>query len=261
MKYLKRYSRSITILLAVFLVMNVIPVLFGAALNDDSGQVQVPLVVDVSYAVAGVEFAFEYSSGLEFVSYEKSPVVSSAINTPVAVRDGRTYLGFYNVDNRYVPENGKLDCGHLIFNRSSNGSQSVKLIEIKLVQIIDKDTTRSTLLAPVEIKISPESNTENSTTNTNNNNSSNNGGDDAVLSSGTKSSSIVDGDSVSSSDAKNSPVNDDDDKGILSPDSKGSSVDDSKDGGLSVNFWVVVFVVLVVVICGVGVFVFSKKTC
>gem|GEM_PF-1029568 len=259
MKYLKRYSRSITILLAVFLVMNVIPVSFGTALNDDSGQVQVPLVVDVSYAVAGIEFAFEYSSGLEFVSYEKSPVVSSAINTPVVVRDGRTYLGFYNVDNRYVPENGKLDCGHLIFNRSSNDSQSVKLIEIKLVQIIDKDTTRSTLLAPVEIKISPESNTENSTTNTNNNSSSNNGGDGAVLSSGTKSSSIAaDGDSVSSSDAKNSPVNNDD-KGILSPDSKGSSVDDSKDVGLSVNFWVVVFVVLVVVICGVGVFVFLKK--
>ncbi|MCL2173375.1 MAG: hypothetical protein FWB84_07055, partial [Candidatus Bathyarchaeota archaeon] len=68
----------------------------------------------------------------------------------------------------------------------------------------------------------------------------------------------ADGDSVSSSDAKNSPVNNDD-KGILSPDSKGSSVDDSKDVGLSVNFWVVVFVVLVVVICGVGVFVFLKK--
>ena len=263
MKHLKRYSYSVGLLLTAFLLMAVIPISFGAPLND--GQVQVPLIVDVSYAIAGAEFAFEYSAGLEFVSYEKSAVVSSAMNTPVVVKNGRTYVGFYNVDNRYVPENGKLDVGYLVFNSSSDASQLVKLTEIKLVQVIDKDTTRSTLLAPVEIKISPENNTENSSANSNsnsdgsgsnggssNNSSSSNGG---ASSSGTKNSSIADSGNVSSTDTKNPPENAGD--GPLSTDTKDSPVDNSKSSLLSPNFWFIF--VLLVIACGAGIFIFLKK--
>jgi hypothetical protein len=77
--------------------MSVVPVSFGATINEH--QVNVPLVVDLSSAVVGVEFAFEYSSGRDFVSYEKSVAVSSALTTPVVVKNGQTHLGFYNVDN------------------------------------------------------------------------------------------------------------------------------------------------------------------
>ncbi|MCL1970355.1 MAG: hypothetical protein FWF66_02720 [Candidatus Bathyarchaeota archaeon] len=257
MKHLKHYSRPlIVILLAVFLLMSAIPVSFGA-LNE--GQVRVPLVIDVSYAVAGVEFAFEYSAGLEFISYEKSAVVSSALNTPVVVKKSCTYLGFYNADNRYMPENGKLDCGYLIFKCSSDTFQVVKLTEIKLVQVIDKDTTRSTLLTPVEIKISPENNTENTTVNNNDNSGSVDGG----LSSGSKNSSTSGGsvDGGSSFGVRNQPESSKNGggDGVLSVDND-SGVDGSKDSWLSASFWVaIVFLVIIVVVCGVGVFVFLKK--
>ncbi|MDR2699369.1 MAG: hypothetical protein LBC12_00870 [Nitrososphaerota archaeon] len=218
--------------------MYTIPVSFGATLNE--GRVRVPLVVDVSYAVAGIEFAFEYSAGLEFVSYEKSTVVSSALDTPVVVKKGCTYLGFYNVDNRYMPENGKLDCGYLVFNRSSNGAQVVKLTEIKLVQVIDKDTTRSTLRAPVEIKISPENNTENTTVNNNDDGGSADGGSSYGVKNQPESSKKGGGDGVSSID------ND-------------SGVEGSKDSWLSASFWVVIVFLVIAVVCGVGIFVFRTK--
>ena len=249
MKHLKHYSYAIGVL-AVFLLLNTIPVSFGATPNE--GQMQVPLVVDVSHAIAGVEFVFEYSAGLEFVSYEKSTVVSSALNTPVVVKNGRTYLGFYNVDNRYVPENGKLDAGYLIFNRLSNDSQVVKLTEIKLVQVIDKDTTRSELLAPVEINIASENNLVGSSVN-------DNGASGGTSSSATNNPSATDNAGGSSSGAKNQPENSkkDVDDDVPSVDTD-PFVAGSKDSGLSVDSWIVI-VILVIVACGAGVFIFLKK--
>ncbi|MCL2135361.1 MAG: hypothetical protein FWH37_07420 [Candidatus Bathyarchaeota archaeon] len=249
MKYLKRYLCSI-VLLIVCLLLSAVSVSFGAT-ND--GQVQVPVVIDVSHAIAGVEFAFEYSSGLEFVSYEQSAAVSSATTTSVVVKNGQTHLGFYSADNRYVPVNGKLDCGFFVFNRLGNtdGAQVVKLVEIKLVQVVDKDNTRSELLAPVEIKITSEDNAENSSVN---DKDDNNGG---TSSTGTKTPSTDNGGNASPPDSvKNSPTNDASD--ILSTDTKNSPVDAQKDSWLSTNFWVV-FVFLIIVVCGVGVFVFLKK--
>jgi hypothetical protein len=223
----KRNNKIMSILLVatVFLCMNVVPVSFGAVI--DKYPVQVPIVIDLSYVIAGMQFTFEYSTGLEFVSYEKSATVSSALATPVVVKDGYTHFGFYNVDNKYVPSDGKLDVGYLIFNCLTDDSQQVTLTEIKLVQVIDNDTTRSEFLAPVTIKVSPEN------------------GSMAPL---------IDG--VSLIDDKSSTVDIVD--SVLVIDDKDVSVDNSSGSWISIGFWITL-VLFIVVICSAGVFIIIKR--
>jgi uncharacterized integral membrane protein len=130
-----------------------IPALFlcaNAAAQDTegaAGQVKVPLIIQLPHAIAGAEFKFSYTEGLEFVSFEKSEAIQSALTTPVVERDGSSYLGFFTGDNSCVPENGELHAGYLIFNYSGAPSQSVTLAEAKLVELVDKDTTTSEVLA------------------------------------------------------------------------------------------------------------------
>ena len=217
---------SIFLVTAVFLLLSVVSVSFGAVVDECT--VQVPLVIDLSHVIAGAQFAFEYSTGLEFVSYEKSEAVFSALTTPVVVKNGYTYLGFYNVDNRYAPENGKLDMGYLVFNCLNDDSQQVTMTEIKLVQVGDDGTTRSEFLAPVEIKVSSENGVEALSVD----------GDDGALLSGDKVSSVDDGALLSG------------DKDLL--------VDNSEGSWLSVGFWIAL-VFLFVVVCCAGVFIIMKK--
>ena len=217
---------SIFLVTAVFLLLSVVSVSFGAVVDECT--VQVPLVIDLSHVIAGAQFAFEYSAGLEFVSYEKSEAVFSALTTPVVVKNGYTYLGFYNVDNRYAPENGKLDMGYLVFNCLNDDSQQVTMTEIKLVQVGDDGTTRSEFLAPVEIKVSSENGVEALSVD----------GDDGALLSGDKVSSVDDGALLSG------------DKDLL--------VDNSEGSWLSVGFWIAL-VFLFVVVCCAGVFIIMKK--
>jgi hypothetical protein len=241
---------SIFLVTAVFLLLTVVPASFGATLNER--QVKVPLVIDLSYTIAGAQFTFEYSTGLEFVSYEKSNDVSSALTTPVVVKNGCTSVGFYNADNKYVPKDGKLDVGYLVFNCLNDVSQKVILTEIKLVQIVNNGETRSEFLAPVEIKVSPE-------------NSS--GGSSVDGAKGSSGDSANDGSSIGTKGSS-----EDDDNASLIGDKDSSGVDDSaslitahdlladnsKDSELSVGFWIAI-ALLVVAVCGVGVFIVMKK--
>jgi len=246
MKNHKKYGNkimSILLVSTVFLLLTVVPVSFGATINEQ--QVKVPLVIDLSYTIAGAQFTFEYSTGLEFVSYEKSTAVSSALTTPVVVKNGYTSVGFYNADNKYVPENGKLDVGYLVFNCLNDNSQKVTLTEIKLVQIVNNGETRSEFLAPVEIKVSPE------------NSSGGSSGDSAngVSSIGDKGSS-GDDDNVSSIGDKDSLGDDDDGASlIVAHDLLG---DTSEGSLLSIGFWIAI-ALLVVAVCGIGVFIIMKK--
>jgi hypothetical protein len=223
-KYKKNGNKILSFLLVAvsFLLLSVVPVSFGAVVDDC--QVKVPLVIDLSSGIAGVQFAFEYSTGLEFVSYEKSDAVSSALTTPVVVKNGYTNLGFYNSDNRYVPENGKLDMGYLVFNCLNDNSQQVTLSEIKLVQVVSDGSTRSEFLAPVEIKVSPENN--------------------------------LGGSSVVGEPVIGEPASADDGASLIS--ATDSSVDNPDGFQLSGGLWVVI-VLLLAVACGAGIFVTMKK--
>jgi hypothetical protein len=261
---MKNYKKNVTqlmstlLIMAVFLSLIVFPVSFGAVVNDC--QVHVPLVIDLSYAVAGVQFTFEYSAGLEFVSYEKSSAVSSALTTPVVVKNGYTYLGFYNADNLYAPKDGKLDAGYLVFNCLTDDSQQVTLTEIKLVQIVDDGATRNAFVAPVEIKVSSGNVVEASSVDSGSSGSSGSGDGvslvDAQVSSVGGGSS---GDGVSLVDAQVSSVGGGSSgDGVSLVDGQNLLVDTSDDFWLPAGFWIVL-VFLFVVACVAGVFILVKK--
>ena len=168
------------------------------------------------------------------------------------VKNGYTSVGFYNADNKYVPKDGKLDVGYLVFNCLNDDSQKVTLTEIKLAQIVDNGETRSEFLAPVEIKVLPE----NSSGGLSVDGAKGSSGDGANGGSsiGAKGSS-VDDDNASSIGDKDSSADDDSASLIAAHD---LLVDNSKDSGLSVGFWIAL-VLLVVAVCGIGVFVIMKK--
>ncbi|MCL2150366.1 MAG: hypothetical protein FWH51_05550 [Dehalococcoidia bacterium] len=154
-RFLKPFLCSLLLFLASSQAVSAAPVPLN--MGTDEHQVRVPLVLDLSHAIAGAEFAFEYSNGLVFVAYEKSAAVSSAATTPVVTKGKETRLGFYNTDNRYAPSGGKLDTGFLVFSYAGSGTESVTLSEIKLVQVIDQDTTHSEFLDSLEFTISRSS--------------------------------------------------------------------------------------------------------
>jgi hypothetical protein len=147
-----------SLLLSSLVVLSaVIPISITAAsvtADTEAQQVQIPIVVDLSYAIAGAELAFTYSDGLEFISYQKSEALSSALTTPVVVKNGITYLGFYNTTNAYAPTNGKLNLGVLIFSCNTEDTETVTLSQIKLVTVIDRETTESRFLDPREFTVS-----------------------------------------------------------------------------------------------------------
>jgi hypothetical protein len=131
-----------TLCLSAFFVSHAIAAANGAA----GEEVRVPISLEVPYAVAGAEFEISYTSGLTFLSFEKSEAIASAATTPVVEKNGSTYLGFYTANNDYVPVDGWLDVGYLIFLDSGEPGQSVTVTEAKYVQVIDKDTTDSEIL-------------------------------------------------------------------------------------------------------------------
>jgi len=109
-------------------------------------EVKVPVVIDVPEAVAGMDFAFEYTEGLSFLGFEKSDTTESASVTPVVEREGMTHLGFYNATNDYKPDDGKLEAGYLVFHYNGDRNQYVTLVEAKYVEVVDKDNTNSAIL-------------------------------------------------------------------------------------------------------------------
>ncbi|MDR2708154.1 MAG: hypothetical protein LBB87_05365 [Nitrososphaerota archaeon] len=241
---------SIFLAAAVLLLINVVPVSFGAV--ADECQVQVPLIIDLSHAIAGAQFTFEYSAGLEFVSYEKSAAVSSALITPVVVKNGYTHLGFYNADNLYGPKDGKLDIGCLVFNCLNDVSQKVALTEIKLVQVVNGGETRSEFLAPVEFQVSSENGSTVMLV-----------GDDGVSS--IDANIVLVGDDVSSNGAEDSlrasPKYDTTTRGdddVLSNGSEDLLLGNSEGFWRSIGFWIAMVVLFVVISCA-SIFIIMKK--
>ena len=122
----------------------------------EPGQVFVPLSADISYDIAGAQFKISYTEGLVFISYEQSPDVKEGALTPVVEKDGLTILGFFSGANIFKPKNGTLDMGHLVFEFTGEGEQTVTIAEIKLVELIDNETTSDEYLGPITVTLTPE---------------------------------------------------------------------------------------------------------
>ena len=119
-----------------------------------SEEVRVPVAISLSHPIAGAQFEFTHTDGLEFVSFERSEVVQSAMMTPTVARDGNIHIGFFSRENSFVPSGGELNAGQLIFNYSGATVQTIAMTEVKLVEVIDKDTTKSELITDIyEIQI------------------------------------------------------------------------------------------------------------
>ena len=119
-------------------------------------QIRVPLSAEISYDIAGAQFKFSYTDGLVFVGYEKSPAVDAGSSIPEVEKDGFTYRGFYSGSNIFAPQNGSLDMGYLVFEKTGEGAQTVTISEIKLVELIDNETTRDVIIGPLTIAIPQE---------------------------------------------------------------------------------------------------------
>ena len=119
-----------------------------------SEEVRIPVTISLSHPIAGAQFEFRHTDGLEFVSFERSAIVQSAIMTPTVAKDGNIHIGFFGRENSFVPSGGELNAGQLVFNYSGATGQTVAMTEVKLVEVIDQDNTKSELITDIyEIQI------------------------------------------------------------------------------------------------------------
>ena len=117
-------------------------------------EVKVPVTIALDRPIAGAQFRFHYTDGLEFLSFEKSDAVQSAMMTPTVAKDGNIHIGFFGRENNFIPQNGELNAGYLVFNYSGAPDQRLAMTEVKLVEVIDRDTTKSELLTDIyEVQI------------------------------------------------------------------------------------------------------------
>ena len=142
------------ICLAAIFLMGSVP----SDTEDTSGsqQTRVPLSVEISHNIAGVQIKFAYTEGLVFVKYEQSQAVAAGAATPIVEKDGFTILGFFSGANIFAPQNGVLDLGNLVFEIAGEDAQTVTVSEIKLVELIDSETTSDEILGPISVSISSE---------------------------------------------------------------------------------------------------------
>jgi len=123
-------------------------------LEDGETRVEVPVVVEVSHAIAAADITFSHSDGLQFLGFVRSEITENASLTPIVQRDNATTLGFFTMENIYEPEGSSLDLGMLVFQYIGSGDQTVTLKEVKLVQVIDSDTTESEIIGTTEFIVS-----------------------------------------------------------------------------------------------------------
>jgi len=109
--------------------------------EPDAQEVKIPLVVDLTDSIAGVQFGFSYSDGLIFTDYERSVAVIAGSMTPSIEKDGVTYMGFFEGANVFAPQGGKLDLGYLVFAYTESSDQSVTITEVMLVTLGDGSTS------------------------------------------------------------------------------------------------------------------------
>ena len=160
-----------TIILCTILMFSFSISAFASSVEvgQSATQVRIPLVLEISESIAGAEFTIELSGGLSSLKLEKAQVIAAATLTQVVEKNGSFYCGFFGSDNNYAPTDGQLNIGYLVLDYSG-GAQTVTIRETRIVRLIDKDETASTVQRiPTIINITQ------STGNTGGNSGGNNG--------------------------------------------------------------------------------------
>ena len=152
MENMRENFRKLIILFACILPVLCALSLVTAAFASE--EIKVPVTISLTHPIAGAQFQFRHTDGLEFVSFERSEAVKAAMMTPTVAKDGNIHIGFFGRDNAYIPQGGELNVGNLVFSYSGVPGQTLAMTEVKLVEVIDKDTTNSELLTDIyEIEI------------------------------------------------------------------------------------------------------------
>ena len=152
---------GIALVLALMMIFSSVSAL---AITVDIGvvNVKIPVLIDLTYNVGAVELSFEYTSGLEFVSYETASTLQGAMSVPAVVENGRTIVGFFGTDNKFAPQSGQLNIGNLVFKYVGNDVQTVTVLETSLTKLDAGKTTAQTETrkTPIAITVSRPSTTE-----------------------------------------------------------------------------------------------------
>ncbi|MDR1796824.1 MAG: hypothetical protein LBR44_05170 [Clostridiales Family XIII bacterium] len=124
-------TRFFGILASVLLFAGAFAVGPAYAVEAPSGAstVSIPVTVPAAGAIAGAEIEYSASPGLAYVRFE--PAENLENKTETAIGDKR-YVGCFSTDNRYVPENGAVHFGNLVFTYSGDAPESILFSEVRV---------------------------------------------------------------------------------------------------------------------------------
>jgi hypothetical protein len=110
---------------------------YAAEVPAGGTEVKIPLALESDFAIAGVEIAFNQSSGLEYVRFEPASGAENPIKTTTG---GNTWVGFFSATNKYLPLDGVLNFGNLVFRYSGDNSENVTIEETRLHSLTGADS-------------------------------------------------------------------------------------------------------------------------
>jgi hypothetical protein len=92
-------------------------------------QVSIPVTISTSAPIAGGEIEFSASAGLKYIKFVPAAGIQNSIDTKQA---GKYYVGFFSSENKYVPKDGRIALGNILFTYEGSASESVAFSEIRL---------------------------------------------------------------------------------------------------------------------------------
>jgi len=124
-----------------------------------AADIRLPLIVETNKgAFEGAQFTLHYTSGLSYNHNASVTATTAAIGGGSVIRserDGNLYIViFASGINPITPVNGKAEIGSLVFDYTGNEPQTVNVSQLKLVRLINPETTESEYLEQIDFNIS-----------------------------------------------------------------------------------------------------------
>jgi hypothetical protein len=196
--------------------------------------------LSASADIAGGEIEFSQTSGLKYLKYVPASGIDNKLETSV---QGKYYVGFFAIDNKYKPVCGSVSVGNLVFGYSGSAPEKITVREIKLHTKTDAGVDSKVVKSNTVINITRKPASDNTGNNgsgngnTGTNGSGNNTGAGTsdnipvvTLSSDEESSSETVDIQVSNVPAADSATSENATTGLSSKSAKADSADNAKIG-------------------------------
>jgi hypothetical protein len=124
-------KRAAALLIALFAVsFALLPGAVSAVeVPAETTQVSIPVTISASAPIAGGEIEFSSSGGLTYTGFAPATGLENKIET---AKGGKNYIGFFSAENKYVPVEGHITLGRLIFTYGGDNPESISFSEIRL---------------------------------------------------------------------------------------------------------------------------------